>query len=36
MALRLFVGSQNTWRIEGDNNAKFVAPPHRRSPVMVE
>jgi hypothetical protein len=29
MALRLFAGSQNTWRIKGDNDAKFTAPPHR-------
>jgi hypothetical protein len=36
MALRLLKGSQNTRRIKRDNNAKFAAPPHRRSTVMVE
>jgi hypothetical protein len=36
MALRLLTGSQNTRRIERDSNAKFAAPPHRSSTVMVE
>jgi hypothetical protein len=36
MALRLFTSSQNTRRIRRDSNAKFTAPPHWRSTVMVE
>jgi hypothetical protein len=36
VALRLLIGSQNTRRIKRDSNAKFAAPPHRRSTVMVE
>jgi hypothetical protein len=36
MALRLLIGSKNTRRNKGNNNAKFAITPHQRSQVMVE
>jgi hypothetical protein len=36
MALRLFIGSWNTWRVKGNSNAKSTTPLHRRGSVMVE
>jgi hypothetical protein len=36
MALRLFTGSWNTWRVKGNSNAKSTTPLHRRGSVMVE
>jgi hypothetical protein len=36
MALRLFTGSQNIRRNEGNNNAKSTTTPHWCSSVMVE
>jgi hypothetical protein len=35
MAFRLSTSSQNTRGLKRDSNAKFAAPPHRRSTVMV-
>jgi hypothetical protein len=36
MALKLLASSENIRRNEGNNNAKLVTTPHRRSKVMVE
>jgi hypothetical protein len=36
MAFRLFIGSKNIGRNQGNGLAKLAITPHRRSKVMVE
>jgi hypothetical protein len=36
MALKLFTGSKDIGRNQGNNHAKLAITPHQRSKVMVE